>query len=499
MGLAKLAEVKNASGDLTQAQERAGTPWFTLGVLVLAAFMLRVYRLDQGLWYDEIRTLVDSVRSPLSVIVSVYPGDNQHTLYSILAHLSIEAFGEHAWSLRLPAVLFGAATIPLLYWVAREFTGRAEALLAAALLTVSYHHVWFSQSARGYAILAFLALLCTLLLLRGLRRDSRSDFVWYGVLAAAAAYTHVSMVFMVAAHAVLCILPIGWPSRRTWARWLKPTYGFAIAAVLTVALYLPFLVDVRTAVVDSAPALPGTSSRWAVLEVFRAMQIGLAGVVGAAAGLIVVVAGLSSYWRQRPFLLGLFVLPGVFVVAANVGLQRPVRPRFVFFLAGFLVLVAIRGALEIGRWLHQRVNTATVTTATPAGVVLAVVLMVYSAASLGGNYRLPKQDFVGAMAYVDATRATGDSVATAGGARFPYGDYFKRDWFRLQSADELVALRRTARRVWVVHTMDTYIRAETPAIMDVLEAECIERRSFVSTVAGGEIGVCLLRPVPPMP
>src|SRR5829696_6498101 len=120
-----------------------------LAFITVAAVVLRVIGLDHGLWYDEIVTLVQSVRPSLSTIVTQFPGANNHPLYSVAAHLSVAAFGEEAWSVRLPAMLFGVATVPLLFWLGSAVSDRREALLGAALLAVSYHHIWFSQNARG--------------------------------------------------------------------------------------------------------------------------------------------------------------------------------------------------------------------------------------------------------------------------------------------------------------------------------------------------------------
>jgi 4-amino-4-deoxy-L-arabinose transferase-like glycosyltransferase len=149
--------------------EDAPAPWKWLALLTALAAVLRAIGLDGGLWYDEIRTLLDSVCSPLYQILTVFPSNNQHTFYSVLAHFSIGAFGEHAWSLRQPSVVFGAATVPVLYLFAREFVGRTEALLASLLLTAAYHHVWFSQNARGCSALAFFTMLSSWPLLRGLQ------------------------------------------------------------------------------------------------------------------------------------------------------------------------------------------------------------------------------------------------------------------------------------------------------------------------------------------
>lgn len=484
----------------TGGQPLERTPWIALTLLVALAAILRLLHLGHGLWWDEIRTLVDSVRLPLWQIVTVFPGDNQHTLFSILAHLSISIFGESEWSLRLPAALFGIATVPLLYACAREFTARTEALAAALLLTVSYHHVWFSQSARGYALLAFFTLLCTWLLLRGLRSSRMSYFAWYGIVAASAIYTHVTMVFLVASHALWCAVPLGipWPPRAAWQRWRGPISGFIIAGVVGLALNLPFLLEVREAVVVTPGTRQGATPVWALLELVRGMQLGLGGLVGAAAGGALFMVGMWSYFRQSRFVLGLFLLPGAITLAANIVLHRPVRPRFVFFLAGFLVLIVVRGLLEVGRWLQRRHNTAVpLVTATGLGMVL--LLVAASASALGPNYRYPKQDFVGAMAYLDGHAAPGEPIVTAGGARYPYREYFGRDWEGLETSEHLAELREGGMPVWVVHTMDSYIRADAPALMGVLESECSTSQQFHGTVADGDVTVCKLSPTTPAP
>src|ERR1035437_9870712 len=89
-----------------------------LCIVTAAGACLRIVGINKGLWWDEIYFLVTSVRKPLLEIVTVFPGDNQHPLYSILARLSVLAFGEHVWSQRLPAVVFGVASIPVLYLLA---------------------------------------------------------------------------------------------------------------------------------------------------------------------------------------------------------------------------------------------------------------------------------------------------------------------------------------------------------------------------------------------
>src|SRR5688500_552295 len=86
--------------------------WIALGLITAIAIGLRLYQLHLGLWYDEVLTLVRFVRPPIGQILASFPDQNQHMLYSVMAHTAFAFFGESAWSLRLPAVFFGVLSIP---------------------------------------------------------------------------------------------------------------------------------------------------------------------------------------------------------------------------------------------------------------------------------------------------------------------------------------------------------------------------------------------------
>lgn len=168
-------------------------PWGWLALLTLLAATMRAVGLDQQLWYDEMLLAVRWMPLGLGEIATTYTSQNQHMLYSLLARIAVGLFGEHNWALRLPAVLFGVAAVPALFFCARMMaTGgthegrleagatkgaRREALLASALLAVSYHHVWFSQNARGYTGLALWTLVTTYFFLRGWREGDRKSVV----------------------------------------------------------------------------------------------------------------------------------------------------------------------------------------------------------------------------------------------------------------------------------------------------------------------------------
>ena len=185
-------------------------PWFTEGTwllgLTLLALVLRVIGLNSGLWLDEIYSVVNQFRLSPDELFVTYVSDNQHPLYAILASISISIFGEHAWAIRLPAMLFGVASIPALYLLGSRVGNRHEALLAASLLAVSYHHIWFSQNARGYSAIALAAILCTDRLLCLLRDHKQRDVWLFGIIAALGCYAHLTMVFLVVGQFIVFVL-----------------------------------------------------------------------------------------------------------------------------------------------------------------------------------------------------------------------------------------------------------------------------------------------------
>ncbi|MBW0007262.1 MAG: glycosyltransferase family 39 protein, partial [Sphingomonas sp.] len=146
-----------------------GTARALLAITIGAAAALRLFGANDQLWFDEIATLLDSVRKPLGVIMTHFPSDNDHVFYSVLAHISVNLGGETPFMLRLPAILFGIASIPLIYTVGTRVTTRFEAVASAMVATVAGYHIWFSQNARGYTMLLVLTLLGTQLIFDALK------------------------------------------------------------------------------------------------------------------------------------------------------------------------------------------------------------------------------------------------------------------------------------------------------------------------------------------
>ncbi|MEQ1896963.1 MAG: glycosyltransferase family 39 protein [Vicinamibacterales bacterium] len=464
--------------------------------LVLVALLARVIGLDTGLWIDEVYSLVNSFRLPFARITTEFWGDGHHPLYAVFAHASLATFGEAPWTVRLPALLFGVASIPALWQLGRDLVPRREALLAAALLAVSYPHVWFSQNARGYTMLAFFTLVSTRALLLGLQSGRRREYVLYGVMAGLGVYTHLTMALVVAGQALAAAIDLlARPQRpRLW----NPLLGFVTATATAAILYAPMAGAAFDFFTNRPSGLVGVSTPgWALQEALRALSLGLGAggvvlstvlVAGAA---VVGLLGFSSLATRHRAAALCFSLPVVTSLLGALAARGTMYPRFFFFAIGPALIVAVRGVFEASNWLVRRVGASPDWAPRLATTAVLVVLTV-STASLERNYRYPKQDFKGAMEWVLAHRAAGDQVVSAGVPDQPYRTLYNQPWPNVATAAELESVRARGGRTWVLYTFERYLESGAPEVAAVVRRECSRQQVFRGTVGGGDIVVCVL-------
>lgn len=467
------------------------TEWMILVALVALGAALRVHDLGSGLWYDEIETLVAYARLPVGHIITTFDSQNQHLLYSITSAVTIGLFGESSWALRLPAAVFGTLSLLAVFWFGRRVTDVRESSLATAVLAFSYHHLWFSQNARGYTALLFCSLVGTGLFIQLLRNERQGWGVpvLYGITMALAIYTHITAVLLVLAH-LLVLSVLWWRQRRIAPGAGTPAFwGIVFATTFTLQLYaivLPqFLATFLTPshAVDTAWKDPF----WLLLETLRGLGAGLpGGWVALGAAMLVAVAGVVSYWREAPALVWLFALPALLTAAVAAGLGHNLWPRFFFFSAGFAVLVAIRGIFGLARVTRLP---------HPArwAIVASCLLVLGSAATLRRAW-LPKQDYLGAARYVRAAQGIGDAVVVVDLTTYPYRQYLQEPWNQVEDVNSLMAIEQSHPHTWVLYTFPIRLAAAYPEIWSRLQTDYTTAAVFPGTVGGGAIVVMVSRP-----
>jgi hypothetical protein len=139
-------------------------PYFLLFGIAVG---FRLYHIaSDPLWLDEIMNVQMGQRGLAGLIRNSFT-DPHPPLYYLISWFSTGCGSfSSEWAARWLSVLSGALTVPLVYHLARPFTGEAPAFLSSLLLAVSPYHIYYSQEARSYAWVTFLAALSVLVLLR---------------------------------------------------------------------------------------------------------------------------------------------------------------------------------------------------------------------------------------------------------------------------------------------------------------------------------------------
>ena len=482
-----------------------------LALVLLLALGLRLFKADAALWYDEIVTLVNFVRLPTLELIGTLDSLNNHMLYSLMAQLSIVALGETALALRLPAIILGVASIWMQWLIARRLMGARGALMVALLLAFSYHHVWFSQNARGYTGLLFFCSAATLAFVKGLEKPDWRNWAIYALLVAAAMYVHMSAGFFFATHgaiygALLATRLVGgaWNSRAT-AQWpglkgLWPIFGIALSIVVTMALYSPIIGQAFTTVQEvsraSAAAGGAALAEWlnpmrAVVEIGRSISTAgpLVPVILLAA-LLVLAAGAIALYRKSPLITAIYVVhvPLAMLLLDLVGVR--IWPRYFFVDIGFIFMAMVEGVIVwselISRFLRKGGKPLFEAQTISVGGFIAMLLV--SVGLLVPNYLYPKQDFIGARDSVRDVASPGDSIAAIGLAGYAYSCYYARDFRVIDNAADLEALRlATTGRTWVVLAFPHQTLTSRPGVKAELDAHFTSVRIFKGTLGDGQI------------
>lgn len=130
-------------------------------IIMIVAVVLRCMFLHTDVWYDEACSWFTAKQSfPGGIINNLLTRDLQHTpLYFFILHFWMKIFGEGEVAMRTLSIIFGIASVPLVFTAAKKITNTVNSLLTTAVVAVSPLLVLFSVEVRMYPIVVFLVLL----------------------------------------------------------------------------------------------------------------------------------------------------------------------------------------------------------------------------------------------------------------------------------------------------------------------------------------------------
>jgi 4-amino-4-deoxy-L-arabinose transferase-like glycosyltransferase len=283
------------------------------GIAILAC-SLRVYRIGaQELWLDESYSFLLATTPEWFGPATL--SNNSPPLYHFLLRVWMCVVGDSESAIRLLSAFFGTICVIAVIWCGRVIFSPTVGLWSGGFAAVSPFHIFYSQEARGYALLSAALMVTYALMARAIRQNSRFSWVLVSISTAVALYSHNLAIIGL----IPTVLLVWAEGSNQQSRSPGGSYAGAMAAAFL--LYFPWLLATSLLARHGAenPFTPYLENDWrntpASLAIPKSLEVlGL----GAQAGLIPVLVKQFQYIQLSPavHLLGLSVLALIGIVAA---------------------------------------------------------------------------------------------------------------------------------------------------------------------------------------
>jgi len=456
--------------DSEKAARRKSDPGkllFVTGLLIILIAGLATRGPSLGkksLWVDEVTTARLSLQG-MGPALAYARKDVTPPLFYIFTSLAAR-FGDSETLLRLPAFLFGLLGLGLIVWAGIVFLNRPMGgLVAGFLLLISPFHLYHSQDARMYSqliALTVLALGCEDRFWAAWRRGGRFErrpTAWLAGWTLATLlnlYTSYFAFFVLFGQGLSILYRLGRSRSKPGLRILL--LAWAIAAVVLWLGYLPWLGATfdflnqygGDSMEKTAP--PGLKTLALTFQVFGP-QSAFGGLLFAALAL----AGL--FYSGRLARLFVFQLIGPTLYLAVSSPSHFFAPRYLAFLLPVYLLLVAAGLLNLSRWLRLSGPCLNLRQ-TLFAIFSGIVLLAASWSALDRYYRLEKQNWREAVAFLASHLQAGDRIMT-GKNGVDYGVLYylrrQRPTFpveflpRIKTAEQVEEQIERPGRIWFIH------------------------------------------------
>ena len=281
---------------IERPQHDMSDPVFVVGLLSIFALgcVVRFYGLSElPLWMDEAFSYVVSTLPLPTILFNKI--DNHPPLFYALQHFWM-LIDPNIRVFRVPVAAVGSVTVLIVALATSDLVNRRAGLTAGALLALSTGHIYFSQDARMYPLLAFGLALATWGLLGFVDGDGRKRYLAiYLVGALIAIYSQiVALIYL----AILNIATLG-SALLNGTKDRILLWGLTVNVVLLV-LSLPWLVSIPEAIrlFHALPPMSATLIHWFFRNIVGFPGIPLPFKIAADAFMLFVYA-IGAFFAYR--------------------------------------------------------------------------------------------------------------------------------------------------------------------------------------------------------
>ncbi|MFU2210717.1 glycosyltransferase family 39 protein [Solidesulfovibrio sp. C21] len=349
---------------MTTARDRGGRwIWILLGIILCLAAFIRLHALGvPELQWDErlalhrasmpVAQLWDSINNQSASDVSL---DTSPPLHHLCIHFA-RLLGDNDFNVRLPSVLFGLASLLMLFLVGRQFFDAESGLCAALYGALLQFHVAYSRYMRWYVFFYTFSLLSLYCYRRLLDSKTWRAVLAYAVATALMLYSsYLAAPFVLAQMlftGILCLPALTDRAARAEARKLLFAHGAGLC--LAALFYLPQVKGQLVAYYTFYHSGGHAFDFYRVAKAFREITLyfrdsDFAGTGGVA---LFMLAGLVWRWRGKAGRnLGLFLVwcavPTLAAFVINV--QTQITAKYLVGLLYAVLLLAGAGVMTLSR------------------------------------------------------------------------------------------------------------------------------------------------------
>jgi mannosyltransferase len=369
---------------------------------------LRFFNLGyNSLWLDEATTYGVSQGSFAEIWQTSVTGEFHPPLFHWIVHLML-TFGHSEIVLRAVPALLGTLVIPVFYLIGKEFRDKNVGIISAALITVSYFGIFYSQEARAYSVVLFVFSLAILFYLRALRTDKIAHWVLFALLSALAVWIHYYVLIalgVIYLHAI-----ISFTSRLK--RDVREGKNLLIALCVMTILVLPllFIVVERYFTLSSSAPTYGVLGPLLIQETIVRFSGGYSSLAWPIAIIyfVLMVAGFVLLFledRNKCLFSGMYlILP--LVISILLSSKITMNPRYlIFLLPVFYALIALSYPLMFRLIPNRKLLYAVL-----------ILIVAINVPLLAGYYTsFTKEDWRGFAGAVQSKTQDGDLVVLVPG------------------------------------------------------------------------------------
>lgn len=384
------------------------TYFIALIIITILGSFLRLYNIDyNSMWLDEASTLTFISGSFTDIWNLIVTAEANPPLYLWLERVMLLVFGSGEISLRILSVIFGIITIPIVYFIGKEFIDENAGVISAFGIAISPYLILYSQEARAYSMMAFTAALVILFYIRSLKYNNRNDWILFGLSGALSIWTHYYIALLLTAFIFYTLLMY----KFTYIKELLLSYGIMFILSTPLMVAIPYFMQ-RTSIGSSSWGMTGLSVILETLIQFTGFNIILTYII-----LLLFLCGIAVLFfkeKEKSILL-LWLLGFTFLASLYISNRMPMVPRYLIFLN----IIIILGVAASYKLLYKL-------TSKNISLFIIIFLITLTSVPFLMNYytSYSKDDWRGFSKTLSSMTQPGDSIIVVPGYIYQPLDYY---------------------------------------------------------------------------